>query len=391
MGRKPLKRRGRPPLKRNQRTIYKYFNKKAKARIRKRFRSKKKKIDDDESYILPDSIEESEDNDYLDLEDESIESELDSPVISLIEDEDDDEEKKEERTKRKKRKTKSRINYPKSVRRKRKKKHFPVSKCSKKSVVKRGRGRPRKTDKVKKTVEKNNNVNVNSFDELNLCYNKLNDLISKYSFSDIADVILKLNNGIKKDNSDKNEEILFKEISNLNLVLKNKEDIITMCLSILNSKNSNNNINQDNNTDLDISDHSPEDEETEEKHIKKEKNAKSETKENTMINGFKAMNKDEYIFGIHFYNSTNGVYLYYPVSEEKQQSLALFCKNRDSGCKARCVVYSNTNDVTMKGIHNHKGESYNSFCQIHPEFKNKNWEHVQIINENGEDIIIKQC
>ena len=359
--------RKRLPLTRNQKTISQYFKKSQKPRIRRKLKPKKPSKEDDSSYVLPSNTDETDDFDKIDLEEETIESQINSTVIDLTE----DDEPKEKSVKK----------YPK----------YPKMKRIIKSSKKR---KGRKSIAMKwrrRRNEKKKGENMNSFAELNHCYNKLSDLIAQYNFSDIADVILKLNNGIKKDNSDKNEEILFKEISNLNLVLKNKEDIITMCLSILNSKNSNNNINQDNNTDLDISDHSPEDEETEEKHIKKEKNAKSETKENTMINGFKAMNKDEYIFGIHFYNSTNGVYLYYPVSEEKQQSLALFCKNRDSGCKAKCVVYSNTNDVTMKGIHNHKGEPYNSFCQIHPEFKNKNWEHVQVINENGEDIIIKQC
>ena len=48
---------------------------------------------------------------------------------------------------------------------------------------KRKRGRPRK-------ITKDINENVNSFEELNFCYNELNDLLSVYPFSDVADVIL---------------------------------------------------------------------------------------------------------------------------------------------------------------------------------------------------------
>ena len=91
-----------------------------------------------------------------------------------------------------------------------------------------------KEDKKEKGKEKEN---VNTFQELNDCYNRLNDLISNYSFSDITDAVIKLNNNIPAEESDPNEKQLFRDIKKITSVIYKKEDIIMMCLSILSSKN----------------------------------------------------------------------------------------------------------------------------------------------------------
>lgn len=344
------------PLTRDQQTIPHYFNNYIKQK-RKRGRPRKNPKEDDESYILPSKTDDTVDFDSLDLEDESIESQLNSPIIDLTE-----EEKPKETTPKK---------YPKVRTLKSVKK---AEKKLKNSKIKRKR-------MVRKKGE-----NMNSFAELNHCYNKLTDLIGEYNFSDIADVTLKLNNDIEKDKTDSTEITLFQELKKINNIIKKKEDIIMMCLSILASKKdkkeNSSKVNKDNNDSPKFK---------EEKPLNLFTNEKKEIKEKSFINSFKEIKSSNYKLGPHFYNAKNGVFIYDPRDKDNQQSVTMYCKKKSLGCKAKCVIYKNSNDVTMRESHNHPGFSYNHFCKIHPEFKNKDWEHVQVIKEKGEEINIIQC
>ena len=352
----------RSPLKRNQqiqKTIYSYFKNAPK---RRRGRQKKRKnlrtknnLDDDSSYILPSNSEKTDDFDNLDLEDETIYSLPNSIVIDLNEDENSDEERVKTypkiRTKRSERKRRSR------------------------SIRKR----------IKKIREKKENMN--SFDELNHCYSKLSDLIDEYKFEDIADVILKLNNDIKEDIYDKKEIAIFNELKKINSVIKKKEDIIMMCLSILNQRKAKDNNDTSKNSKKLYSNQVKEiNEDNKIIELREEK-----LKEKPFLNSFREIRKFKYKYGLHYYNSKNGVYIYDPREGKKKDKITLYCKKYISSCRAKCVVYKNSDDVTMKGSHNHNGISYNYFCKINPEFKNKNWEHAQVVKENGKEIIVKQC
>ena len=353
--------RKRLPLTKNQKTISQYFKNSQKPRIRRKLKVKKPSKEDDSSYILPSNTDETDDFDKLDLEEETIDSQLNSPVIDLTDDDDEQEAKSVKK-------------YPKYQKR------IRTSKSSKKSkgrqtIAKRGRRRS-----VKKKGE-----NMNSFAELNHCYNKLSDLISQYNFSDIADVILKLNNDIKRHPSDKEENALFKEFKKINSVIKKKDDITMMCLSILNSQKNSNENNKDNNKCEKFKEEEPI------APVKSKKKEPKDEKDVSFLESLKGMNQSNYKYGLHFFNSKNGVYIYDPKPGKKTESLTMYCKKYTLGCRAKCVIYNNSNDVTMKGAHNHPGTPYNSFCRTHPEFKNKNWEHAQAIEENGKDIIIKQC
>ena len=214
--------RKRLPLTRNQKTISQYFKKSQKPRIRRKLKPKKPSKEDDSSYVLPSNTDETDDFDKIDLEEETIESQINSTVIDLTE----DDEPKEKSVKK----------YPK----------YPKMKRIIKSSKKR---KGRKSIAMKwrrRRNEKKKGENMNSFAELNHCYNKLSDLIAQYNFSDIADVILKINNDIKKSSSDKDENTLFNEFKKINSVIKKKDDIIMMCLSILNSRKD----NQENNKEI---------------------------------------------------------------------------------------------------------------------------------------------
>ena len=385
MGRRPI--RKRLSLKSNQKTICHYFKKRKRPymRIKNNFRVKKKYQRDDESYILPSNADETEDYTDLDLDDETIDSQLNSSYINLNNNKEKRKEKKVKATRRKR------------------KAYKPVNNFAQR--FKRKRGRPRK-------ITKDINENVNSFEELNFCYNELNDLLSVYPFSDVADVILKINNDIEKDNSDKDEKIIFKKINGINSVIKNKQDITTMCLSILASKISNNELIKDKINDINydnISDENPLEEKSkeekknqenpkeyklkEDKPNQRRKSLNKDKKERKVINSFKALNQLNYKFGMHFVNSDNNrIYQYDPPTAERRASMTLFCRNRTlHRCTAKCIVYSHSNDVTIKGKHNHEGIPDKYFYSAYPELKNKNWEHVQIIKDNGEDIIIRQC
>ena len=392
MGRRPL--RKRLSLKSSQKTIPHYFKKRQEPnkRFKKRFRVKRKyqKVQkDDESYILPSITDETDDFTNLDLDDETIDSQFKSTS------------------------TKSNIKEKKIKTRGRKRKAYkPVNKKTKR--FKRKRGRPRKYNKDinEEIIPVEKNENVNSFEELNFCYNELNDLLSVYPFSDVADAILKINNGIEKDDSDKNEKILFKKIGHVNSVIKNKQDINTMCLSILASKIMNNELVKDNNNNINcdnipieipegenpkeiiINQEKPKEEnQKEEKPKIRRKSLNKDKYERKVINGFKSLNQRNYKFGMHFFNSGNNcIFQYDPTVSERRTNITLFCRKRTVyGCKAKCTVYSCSNDVTLGGKHNHAGIPYKLFYDAYPQLKNEDWEHVQIIKDKEEDIIVKQC
>ena len=385
MGRRPL--RKRPSLKSNQKTICQYFKKRQESnkRIKKRFRAKRKSQKDDESYILPSNTDETDDYTDLDLDDETIDSQFKSPTT----------------------KTKIEEKKIKTGRRKRKA-YKPVNKVAKR--FKRKRGRPRKYNKDinenKMPVEKNENVN--SFEELNFCYNELSDLLSVYPFPIVADALLKINNGIEVDNFDKNEKILFQKIGKVNSMIKNKQDITTICLSILAEKISNNELVKVNNNYNNNCDNIPEENFEEEKPKETKRNQKNpeeekprkrrgslnkDKNERKVINSFKSLHQINYKFGMHFYNSdNNSIFQYDPSTAQRRTNITLFCRYRASkGCKAKCTVYSCSNDVTIGGKHNHTGIPYKPFYDAYPELKDKDWEHVQVIKDKKEDIIIKQC
>ena len=68
------------------------------------------------------------------------------------------------------------------------------------------------------------------------CYNILNDLISESSFTEIADIIIKISIGILDDKSNNDKTELFKKIKKAISKIKNQDSIAMMCLSILSSK-----------------------------------------------------------------------------------------------------------------------------------------------------------
>ena len=89
-------------------------------------------------------------------------------------------------------------------------------------------------EKNNKHNNKKEHKNGNTYTELKNCYNELEKVMSKYSFLDIAKIILKINNGIL-DKSNENHE-LYKKLQAISSVINKKDNITLMCLSILYSK-----------------------------------------------------------------------------------------------------------------------------------------------------------
>ena len=107
------------------------------------------------------------------------------------------------------------------------------------------------------------------------------------------------------------------------------------------------------------------------------------------MKSFKELAQINYKFGMHLFDSGNGVYIYDPITAVKRTALTLYCRQRTANnCRAKCVVYSNSDDITMKCEHNHEAIPYKTFYEAFPELRKKHWEHAQVIKEGGKDIII---
>ena len=94
---------------------------------------------------------------------------------------------------------------------------------------------------------------ANTISELNFCYKELDDIISKYPFFEIAQIILKINNDINDE--DNNNKELYEKIKKITSIIKDKNNITLMCLSILSSKSLlNDHINQIEESFIEIND-----------------------------------------------------------------------------------------------------------------------------------------
>ena len=175
--------------------------------------------------------------------------------------------------------------------------------------------------------------NDNTYSELINCYNELEKMMSKYSFLDIAKIILKINNGIF-DKSNENQE-LYKNLQIISSIINKKDNITLMCLSILYSKTHSkkdeeegNKRNKKNNRKIedkkadqkeDIKEEKKADKKNKEEKVKR-KNERDRLNENKiknkdmtrLIKTIKRKEKEPYIFSEHFYHVNKNIYCYKP-------------------------------------------------------------------------------
>ena len=238
-------------------------------------------------------------------------------------------------------------------------------------------------------IENIKKANSNTLSEINDCFSKLNDLISKYSLIEVIDIILKLINGIPEEMMENNE--LFKKINKITNKIKNKNTITIICLSILSSKYSlkENNIQK-------IKNEQSEDNEKRKESDNDELNSEGydefEEKKIELINGFH-LKKDLLVFGTHYYNCRDKIYSFIPRTKNKLVSkITAFCsKNNRKRCSAKVIVIANSEKVEILGHHNHdNGISKSFFYSKYPFLKDKKWTHVQIIKGKRKDKVIIQ-
>lgn len=348
-------------------------------------RSKKKNAkSEDESYIVS-AISNETDDEKISLEDETIDLQLRAPIMELDEQEES-----------------QKMVQPPIKQKKRKKYKKRMNTDSNNNYIKKKRGR--KPLKEKKMIDVKEKEKDNNFKELNENYNKLQDLLTFFSFEEIVDAYVKLNNNINEKKKSDRDEFLLNSLKQIKSVIHKKEDIIMMCLSILYSiihpveekkediphENIDENIKQDNNYDILIDDEKQEEEQKEPKIEKKENVINKKKISRKLVYGFDKFRKFYHKYGLHFYKVKNCVYVYDPRVGKKRNHLTVYCRKYNQGCRAKCAIVSNSNVVEMKGEHNHEGYSFDFFYDNYPELNNINWTHAQIIKEYGKDIIIKQ-
>ena len=246
---------------------------------------------------------------------------------------------------------------------------------------------------------------ANTISELNFCYKELDDIISKYPFFEIAQIILKINNDINDE--DNNNKELYEKIKKITSIIKDKNNITLMCLSILSSKSLlNDHINQIEESFIEINDIEEIEKEKNEEDIKieiekkdndvtkakaerKGKNMEKEINENNFFKGFK-FKKNKYLFGKHFYKYKGNIYCYMPKTIKPSRFVSVYCLHRYQGCKAKIIVYRNSDYVSVIGTHKHRSRSSTEFYKKYPFLKNVEWKHIQIIKEGGKELVVLQ-
>ena len=301
-----------------------------------------------------------------------------------------------------------------------KKKAYPINKKNKNTIL------GLKKKKQIYAYEYKNFLNSMTIHKLNYYYKKINDLVSNYSFAEIAQNIIKLFNNVDKDINGDNE--LLQKLKKITKKI-DKETIIMMSLSILSSKISiensmkdkmnesakeetqkiNNNKNsikikeeEDDYDDykkkkekiIDLSEENQEneDEENEESgNINAKNRINNKIKQYELINSFKNMPEQKYIFRKHYFNNKNIIYSYFSKTFVPRHTSTVYCTRKFDGCNAKCIVRRNSNYVKLLGKHNHDfGLSHNYFYEKFPFLKNKKWKHIQIVKEKMKNIVICQ-
>ena len=252
------------------------------------------------------------------------------------------------------------------------------------------------------SVKKRNISNINSPFELEYCYRKMNKMISKYSFAKISEIILKMNNNIEIE-EDFHENEIYKKIKKVTSIIKKKEDIILMLLRILSSKNlksisdNDNHTNDDNKEDVDNKKNSDSRKKgIKENRIKQEQNeeevgeAKELSEENKEESNDIDNIKKGFIFKEHYHNDGNNIFCYGPKKLFlTTHRITLYCQS-NRRCKAKCTVYTNSNFIKFSGSHIHNGIPLENFYKVYPFLRNQEWQDIQVIFENGKDVLKRQ-
>ena len=232
---------------------------------------------------------------------------------------------------------------------------------------------PNQKNKISSSKSKVNNISSefhsNNLEKINNSYEQLKKLLSKYSFHNIINYIIQINNGVRKENVE-NKELYMA----LHAILQNfnhKEDLILLLLSIVN-ENVSTNIKKEKDKDLNIM-----------KQPTPNFNSKNNEKENSNIDAFDLdINKIEYLIVLKNYKYEVHSYLTYNI--DRPSDFIVPCENKD--CKAVCFLTEN--NIYPKGKHIHLGKSRKYYESRYPELaKKSSWKYVKIFKYNGEELV----
>jgi hypothetical protein len=220
-----------------------------------------------------------------------------------------------------------------------------------------------------------------------------------------------MNNDIDIEEDEREKELL-KKIKKITSIIKKKQDITLMILRIMSKQNMEffkECINLHSNIDKKEGDEAKWIEKSKNKKSKecKEHNIKKEIKEeikeeevleenedNRKEKNDKEKSQKSIIFKEHYHNDGAHIYCYKLRKIKKSSSrCSLYCdfKKNEKMCKAKCIVYANSNYVNFSGNHDHNGVSKKYFYKMYPCLENTAWQDIQVIVENGKDVMKRQC
>ena len=112
-----------------------------------------------------------------------------------------------------------------------------------------------------------------------------------------------------------------------------------------------------------------------------------ESKCNKEKENVKEKSQKQVIFKEHYHNDGNNIYCFRPKKIMMySKRCTLYCIDINE-CKAKCRVYTYSNEVDFIGNHNHEGISKENFYKKYPFLENKEWNNIQVIDENGKDVL----
>jgi hypothetical protein len=274
--------------------------------------------------------------------------------------------------------------------------------------------RVRTSSTNKNEKEKNKANDQNKLNVLSTCYDELDAMFSKYSFAEISQLILKIMNNIGEE--EKKNVKPYEEMKCIISKLKNKENLLIMCFSIL-SKNC---LLKKDSSELGTT-----------SQIKKEKKEKSPNKESPhfeeknkphldrnqkdsdlLQNEIRINNKLRFYenpsiinsmintakVGVHYYKSEEGEIFSYSQIKQARSSICLpikfSCNRTKSKCGAQCVIFNSNNKVSVKliGSHNHtEGIKKSYFFSQYQFLFEKKWDHIQIFKNKGIVTVVRLC
>lgn len=238
----------------------------------------------------------------------------------------------------------------------------------------------RKVRNLRKIIKRSNSEikNILHRRKKNFC-KELNNLISKFGFSEVLD-------GFYKEENEQNNNTLFSKIKEISKNISNKYILFSLLKEFSDDFNKNKYklsclIQKMNNKTLC----------NKILNKKRSRNSKSQ-RMNTIDNKTSSFESSSIIYKSHIYKKNSEIYCYTPKNINSNfTKRTLYCINRKKGCKAKLVIYRDQKKTDIIGTHN--CIAYSNLQEIDenlPDIKNKKWRHIQLGEKDGNMIILSK-